>query len=480
MKSFLLKNASWIAGILLLASIGFYFVARPGPNKFISSSQFQHTKNQLAEVLDRLEILGFADTLSAQKIALKDALTPFQKGDYGKAKSSLKLFLQNYTEHLEAQYYLGLSLLYLEEKLKARQLLNELAKKENFAFREDAEWFSLLASSDSYPAECLANFQKIASSPTSKYQQAASAIMASLQMNPGQISFQKTEAVDPAQPQFAIVIKSEYKWWHQPPIRASILLLLPIGGLSLLLWKKRVKEINQVIIEKEVESRTAKIKSEKEAIEKERNISEKLLHNILPAETAAELKKHGHSNTKRHEEVTVLFCDFQGFTKISEELSPEELVKNLGTCFEAFDHIIEKEKLEKIKTVGDCYICAGGLKNGNKQQAIQVIKAAKKMISFLNEFNKKQKKEKKPPFNGRIGINTGPVVAGIVGIKKYAYDIWGDTVNIAARMEQASEPGQINISGSTYEAVKSHFNCKYRGKIEAKGKGAIDMYFIEK
>ena len=140
------------------------------------------------------------------------------------------------------------------------------------------------------------------------------------------------------------------------------------------------------------------------------------------------------------------------------------MVKNLGTCFEAFDHIIEEHNLEKIKTVGDCYICAGGLKNGNNKQAVKVINAAKKMISFLNNFNDKQQKENKPQFNGRIGINTGPVVAGIVGIKKYAYDIWGDTVNIAARMEQSSEPGQINISGSTYAIVKDHFNCIYRGK----------------
>ena len=244
-------------------------------------------------------------------------------------------------------------------------------------------------------------------------------------------------------------------------------------------WKNKIKDLNKEVIEEEVANRTGQLKLEKENIEKEKEISEAILNNILPAETTAELKKHGQSNTKLHENVTVLFCDFQGFTGISEKLPPQELVACLSECFGAFDKIMTEENLEKIKTVGDCYICAGGLKNKDDGNPVRVINTAIKMMQFLKEYNIAMVKKGKPEFVARIGINTGQVVAGIVGIKKYAYDIWGDTVNLAARMEQHSESGRINISESTYALVKNHFNCRDRGKVEAKGKGAVNMYFID-
>ena len=208
-------------------------------------------------------------------------------------------------------------------------------------------------------------------------------------------------------------------------------------------------------------------------------LQKNLLLNILPSEIANELKQTGASQTKSFNEVTVMFADFVDFTKISEKISPELLVKEIHTCFSAFDNILQKHKVEKIKTIGDAYLCAGGLPVTDPDHAVQVINVALEIRNYIQERRKIKEANNEIPFQLRIGIHTGPVVAGIVGIKKYAYDIWGDTVNIAARMEQNSMPGKINISSKTHELVKEKFSCTYRGKIEAKNKGEIDMYFLE-
>lgn len=210
-------------------------------------------------------------------------------------------------------------------------------------------------------------------------------------------------------------------------------------------------------------------------IKKEKLRTDELLCNILPAEVAEELKAKGSAEARQYEEVTVMFTDFEDFTIISEHLSPKQLVADIHSYFEAFDKIISKYKIEKIKTIGDSYMCAGGLPVANSTHALDVVHAAWELQDYMNRC----KKDGKSLYNIRIGIHTGPVVAGIVGVMKFAYDIWGDTVNTASRLETAGEAGKINISGATYVLVKDHFQCTYRGKVEAKHKGLIDMYFVE-
>ena len=175
----------------------------------------------------------------------------------------------------------------------------------------------------------------------------------------------------------------------------------------------------------------------------------------------------------------MLFTDFKGFTSYSEKMSPQDLVKDIDECFKGFDRITTKYGIEKIKTIGDSYMCAGGLPVEKKTNPEDTINAALEMRDFVLSGMQKKIAEGKPFFEIRIGVHTGPVVAGIVGIKKFAYDIWGDAVNIASRMESSGEAGKVNISGSTYEIVKDKFTCTHRGKIEAKNKGEIDMYFVE-
>ncbi len=220
------------------------------------------------------------------------------------------------------------------------------------------------------------------------------------------------------------------------------------------------------------------VKKTNKIIEDEKERSEKLLLNILPEETALELKEHGKVAAKKFESVTILFSDFKGFTSYAQNLSPEDLVRSVDYYFSKFDQIMDKYDLEKIKTVGDAYLCAGGLPFPTTDHPLKMVEAAFEIAQVMEDM----KTNPEPgivPFDIRIGINTGTVVAGVVGLNKFAYDIWGDAVNVASRMETMSEPGRINISENTYQLIKEVYECEFRGNVEVKNKGKMAMYFVQ-
>ena len=227
-----------------------------------------------------------------------------------------------------------------------------------------------------------------------------------------------------------------------------------------------------LVQEKMLEGKNVTLSAEKQK-------SDNLLLNILPHETAEELKQTGTARSRSFNQVTVMFTDFRNFTSAAESMSPEALVSEIHEYFSHFDKITSKYNIEKIKTIGDSYMCAGGIPQTNETHHSDVVMAALEIQEFMAQRKEVKEKRGELFFELRLGIHTGPVVAGIVGTKKFAYDIWGDTVNVASRMESNGLPGKVNISGGTYEKIKEKFTCTYRGKIEAKNKGLVDMYFVE-
>ena len=260
----------------------------------------------------------------------------------------------------------------------------------------------------------------------------------------------------------------------------SFLLIIIISGfllLNVLLFWVFFNQMNlrfahrQYRLEQIINERTNEM-----IIEKEK--TEALLANLLPKNTADELMAKGKATKIKYNFVTVLFSDIQGFTKIAEEMNPEVLIDELDKFFFTFDSVVEKFGIEKIKTIGDAYMCAGGIPEKNRTNPVEVILAALEMKAYMSRLKESSELAGMKYWDIRIGIHTGTVVAGVVGQKKLSYDIWGDTVNTASRMESSGEAGKINISGTTYEFVKEFFSCEYRGKMPVKYKGELEMYFV--
>jgi PAS domain S-box-containing protein len=228
-----------------------------------------------------------------------------------------------------------------------------------------------------------------------------------------------------------------------------------------------------------LESQKVEIEEQKSLIEDEQEKSERLLLNILPFEVARQLKSKGKAGTRYYRHVTVLFTDFKDFSKNTRELEPIDLVSILDDYFAKFDEITGKHYLEKIKTIGDAYMCAGGLPLRNKSNPVDAVLAGLEIQEYIKKI-KNDTRPGIPNWDLRIGIHTGPVVAGVVGRKKFAYDIWGETVNTASRMEQMGEIGQVNVSEGTYDYIKDYFECTFRGKIEAKNVGQMEMYYVNR
>jgi ligand-binding sensor domain-containing protein/class 3 adenylate cyclase len=270
-------------------------------------------------------------------------------------------------------------------------------------------------------------------------------------------------------------------WWFR-----SVMILLIGGGIfyyyrSRLLAIKRQKEILEKLVKKrtkEIFDQKEKIEQQNKLLEAEKAKSEKLLLNILPEETAEELKTKGKASARNYRRVSVMFTDIKGFTSITEKLKPQDLVSKLDSLFIGFDEIIQKYNIEKIKTIGDSYMCAGGLPIRNQSNPIDMVLAGLEIQRYMKHVGAQISEDIENPWRLRIGIHTGDVTAGVIGTKRFAYDIWGDTVNVASRMEESGEPDTVNVSGKTYEIIEPYFVCTYRGKIPAKNKGHIDMYFV--
>lgn len=412
----------------------------------------------------------YEEALEAYKVhlALKDSLTVSDKSlrqEINRQKDDLKrmdneLKLRWISDDLKEQEIARLSAEKEAEEVKRKK---EIALKDA-ALREEAERSKKLAALRDY--ERVENLRLIAEGEkrAAEYEKERLAELANkrkLQAEADSLaavaSAKEAEAANEAAEKAGLKLEVQKSKTQR--------LLLGLGALGLLIL---------VIL-----GALAQLRKKNKIIEEEKEHSDNLLHNILPASVAAELKATNKTTPRSYTNTSIVFTDFSGFTQISEKLTPEELVHTLDNIFGRFDEIVERNGLTRIKTIGDAYMCACGLPDEDRNHAQKAVDAAIDMRDFILKFNADLPKDA-PKWNIRIGVNSGQVVAGVVGIKKFAYDIWGDTVNLAARMESSGQIGKVNISEDTYKIVKHNFETEPRGKVKAKNKGEIDMYFVER
>lgn len=267
------------------------------------------------------------------------------------------------------------------------------------------------------------------------------------------------------------ILPPPWKTWWAYGIYSLFGATVLIGFINFQISKERKKKELVVQQNEELE---ALVKERTILLENEKEKSDALLYNMLPKEIADEIKEKGSAAPRRYDEVTVLFTDFENFTSTAATMSAKKLVSEVNEIFEAFDNIIEKYELEKIKTIGDAYMAVSGLPVEKEQHALRCVQAAREMQDFIARRNE----DSAVKWRMRIGIHTGSIIAGIVGKKKFTYDIWGSTVILASRMEEVGEIGKINISATTCDQVQDHFHCEYRGKVTIQGQGDVDMYFV--
>ncbi|MFZ4476872.1 MAG: adenylate/guanylate cyclase domain-containing protein [Saprospiraceae bacterium] len=270
------------------------------------------------------------------------------------------------------------------------------------------------------------------------------------------------------QTQKTLIAEKELEKEKSDSLRNLLALVLAFMGVIAVLFYARYRAKRKTANE---------LQQKNKLVEAEQQRSNTLLLNILPPAIAEELKARNKVAARKYDQATVMFIDFKGFTHVAEQLSPEMLVEELDFCFSNFDRIIGQHRIEKIKTIGDAYMCASGLSDMNASPS-DIVKAALEIQDFMLALKAERLNRGMPYFEARVGIHVGPVVAGVVGAKKFAYDIWGDTVNIAARMEEACEPGHVNVSEAAHWLAKYEFEWQYRGKVAAKNKGMMDMYYV--
>jgi len=281
---------------------------------------------------------------------------------------------------------------------------------------------------------------------------------------------------DPVQLEFTILPPWYRRWWAY-----TLFTLVIVGGVfSYIKVRERQLRLRNLVLERKVQERTAEVRAQNREIEGQKVKIEELLLNILPREISEELKVNGKATARHHDDVTVMFTDMKGFTKVAEKMTPQQLVSELDECFIRFDAIVDRYGIEKIKTIGDSYMCACGVPTGDPHHAVKAVMAAIDIREEMNAWKREREARGMEPWVLRIGLHSGPVVAGVVGKRKFAYDIWGDTVNTASRLESSGVPGEVNISGSTYALVSEWFECEHRGRVQAKNKGEIDMYFVRR